>query len=169
MVAAGPDADRQADAIDGASLTGGRAALSAADEAQGQAGRRGIVETSAAMAAVERRLQAGAESSWSAGSTAAQALTAAAAPRSVEMAVELPLGLTLQVQATQAAAAAGVPGAPGQAPWRLTLGTGSLDLERIARHLPRLEGRLRARGLLEGDVGLQSQRRRGDPDEDGQA
>jgi CheY-like chemotaxis protein len=104
---------------------------------------------------LQRQLQGSGEAASFAGSAALQALTAAAEPRSVELSIDMPLGQTLQVQATQALheAQAGTHAAQG-APWRLALTATGAEAERLVRQVPQLESRLRARGLLEGSVDL---------------
>lgn len=125
----------------------GRAAAARTQESATSEALQRALSPDAVQAAQEASLQA---------ATRAEVLAGAQPARQFEVTLNDPLGLRLQLQATQAAT--GVPthaAERGHAPWTVALASQRSDFQLASRHLPRLEERLRARGLSEGPVHLQ--------------
>lgn len=157
---AGP-VSAEAEAMAEASSTQAAAARPAAGAAEAAAPAAGAGELSASALALQRQLQgvgAAGEPAAAQGSAALQALIGSGEARRFDVSIDLPLGVQLQLQATQAGqgaqaaqaaqvAQALTAGMRAAAPWVLSIGSTRADQAALARHLPRLEERLRSRGV----------------------
>jgi hypothetical protein len=146
--AAGDDAGRSSGGDAACSLDGAAAGLAAPPNAKGAgcaapmaqaASHAGGVPGEPSATALRATLEAGLQ-----GPPAPAAIAGGSADASSHWSVTLhqPLGTALELRASHSAGAA----AP-QPTWTLTIGSTALDASGLARHLPRLCERLRARAL----------------------